>query len=163
MEAVQTNSPSGGNPATTSVTNGSSGTSVQTNRPIAWTPASESQQFLITLIDPTQCGSVTFTAKVFSDNAIIDGGDCPPNCCGSNVVETTGTVYYVPECEENGGEKYVQWPNLYEGFDLWNSSPIPPQVTNGPWVLADDFICTNTGSITDIHLWGSWLNLPGAH
>lgn len=24
--------------------------------------------------------------------------------------------------------------------------------------LADDFLCTETGPITDIHLWGSWLN-----
>ena len=25
-------------------------------------------------------------------------------------------------------------------------------------VLADDFLCTNSGPITDIHIWGSWLN-----
>ena len=30
---------------------------------------------------------------------------------------------------------------------------------NGPaTLLADDFICTRTGPVTDIHLWGSWLN-----
>jgi hypothetical protein len=30
---------------------------------------------------------------------------------------------------------------------------------NGPaTVLADDFICTRTGPVTDIHVWGSWLN-----
>src|SRR3990172_9328291 len=27
-----------------------------------------------------------------------------------------------------------------------------------PKVLADDFLCTSTGPITDIHIWGSWLN-----
>ncbi len=52
-------------------------------------------------------------------------------------------------CSETNGAKYVQWPNLDNGFDVWD---------DGPWVLADDFICTNTGPITDIHLWGSWLN-----
>ncbi len=52
-------------------------------------------------------------------------------------------------CEETNGVKYVQWPNLFGGLDVWN---------NGPWVLGDDFVCTNTGPITDIHLWGSWLN-----
>jgi len=43
----------------------------------------------------------------------------------------------------------VQWPNLDNGYDVWN---------DGPWVLADDFVCSNPGPITDIHLWGSWLN-----
>src|SRR5262249_20595526 len=52
-------------------------------------------------------------------------------------------------CIETNGVKYVQWPNLVGGYDVWNS---------GPWVLADDFICTNTGPVTDIHIWGSWLS-----
>ena len=43
------------------------------------------------------------------------------------------------------------------GYDVWNSTAIPPGVTDGPWVLADDFVCTNTGPISDIHIWGSWL------
>ena len=66
---------------------------------------------------------------------------CPPNDCG-----------YA------GGIKYTQPPNLFGGFDLWNSSSFPPGVTDGPWVLADDFVCTNTGYIADLHLWGSWFN-----
>jgi hypothetical protein len=52
-------------------------------------------------------------------------------------------------CPETNVLKYVQPPQLDSGFDLWDS---------GQWALADDFICTNTGPITDIHLWGSWLN-----
>ena len=51
-------------------------------------------------------------------------------------------------CVESDYEKYVQWPNLNSGYDVWNT----------PYVLADDFVCTNTGPISDIHLWGSWLN-----
>jgi len=35
------------------------------------------------------------------------------------------------------------------GFDVLDSHGI---------VLADDFLCTNAGYITDIHLWGSWSN-----
>jgi|CXWL01.1.fsa_nt_gi hypothetical protein len=34
-----------------------------------------------------------------------------------------------------------------------------------PKILADDFLCVSPGPITDIHLWGSWLNdnvYPGA-
>ena len=54
----------------------------------------------------------------------------------------------VPCVDTNDGVKYVQQPNL-QGLDVWNS---------GPWMLADDFICTNIGPISDIHIWGSWLN-----
>jgi hypothetical protein len=52
--------------------------------------------------------------------------------------------------------KYIQWPNTNNGYDVWNSSSRPQGVNDGPWVLADDFVCTNTGYISDIHLWGSW-------
>ena len=65
---------------------------------------------------------------------------------------TTDTNY-------NNVLKYIQWPSLNitnAGYDVWNSSTKPPGVNDGPWVLADDFICTNYGYITDIHIWGSW-------
>ena len=52
-------------------------------------------------------------------------------------------------CVETNGVKYVQPPNYLQGLDVWNS---------GPWMLADDFICTNSGPITDIHIWGSWVS-----
>ena len=52
-------------------------------------------------------------------------------------------------CPETNVLKFIQAPNLDGGFDLWDT---------GPWALADDFQCTNTGPITDIHLWGGWLN-----
>jgi hypothetical protein len=56
---------------------------------------------------------------------------------------------------------YPQLPDLTPtGLDVLATRD--PQVTgpNGPlWkVLADDFRCTQTGPITDIHIWGSWLN-----
>jgi hypothetical protein len=64
----------------------------------------------------------------------------------------------VPCTGTNDVVKYVQPPQLFNGFDVWNSSAFPPGVTDGPWVLADDFVCTNPGLITDIHIWGSWLS-----
>jgi hypothetical protein len=51
-------------------------------------------------------------------------------------------------CVETNGSKYIQWPNVGNGFDVWDT----------PYVLADDFVCTNPSAISDIHLWGSWLN-----
>lgn len=46
--------------------------------------------------------------------------------------------------------KFVQFPDQSQsGLDVWMAQPL---------ILADDFLCTNTGPITDIHLWTSWLN-----
>ena len=57
--------------------------------------------------------------------------------------------------------KWVQMPDLEFGMDVnatWKQGP-----TGGPqWpfvkTIADDFLCTQTGPITDVHIWGSWLN-----
>jgi hypothetical protein len=46
--------------------------------------------------------------------------------------------------------KWVQYPDLQEtGIDV-NATY--------PHILADDFLCRQEGPITDIHIWGSWLN-----
>lgn len=61
----------------------------------------------------------------------------------------TATNQSVPVvCVESDREKYVQGPNTIGGYDVQNT----------PYVLADDFVCTNTGPVSDIHLWGSWLS-----
>jgi hypothetical protein len=45
--------------------------------------------------------------------------------------------------------KWVQYPDQsVNGIDILMSKPL---------MLADDFLCTNTGPVTDIHLWASWL------
>jgi hypothetical protein len=55
--------------------------------------------------------------------------------------------------------KWIQLPDLTStGMDVLDTiqpiSPIPSQ-----WkTLADDFLCTQSGPITDAHIWGSWLN-----
>ena len=61
-------------------------------------------------------------------------------------------------CVETNNLKYVQWPQATNGYDVWDSSAIPSGVQDGPWVLAEEFVCTNTGPISDIHIWGSWLS-----
>ena|SRR5436190_19240262 len=50
--------------------------------------------------------------------------------------------------------KYLQRPDLQTGMDVYATTPR---------ILADDFLCTQTGPITDIHIWGSWNHdlLPG--
>lgn len=47
--------------------------------------------------------------------------------------------------------KWVQLPDLDPtGIDV-NCSPYPQD-----YLLADDFLCTEKGPITELHLWGSW-------
>lgn len=53
--------------------------------------------------------------------------------------------------------KWVQYPDLTTfGIDVNCSNQL---------ILADDFLCTETGLITDIHVWGSWWHdiLPCGH
>jgi len=53
--------------------------------------------------------------------------------------------------------KWEQLPDLSPtGMDVDATfNPIDPEIS---LILADDFLCTETGNITDIHIWGSWLN-----
>lgn len=54
------------------------------------------------------------------------------------------------------GVKYLQPPNLAAyapGLDAGVDVDVGQSV-----VVADDFPCTTTGPITDIHIWGSWYN-----
>lgn len=44
---------------------------------------------------------------------------------------------------------WPQLPDLVNGMNILAMEPV---------ILADDFRCTQTGPITDIHLWGSWLD-----
>jgi len=58
--------------------------------------------------------------------------------------------------------KWTQLPDLNPtGMDVsdFNNPPY------GPYLLADDFLCTTTGPITDIAIWGSWWMdyLPGGN
>jgi hypothetical protein len=72
------------------------------------------------------------------------------NCCSlSNDCSQTVTVMNTntPPADTNT-LKYVQWPKLIGGYDVYDKTVI---------FLADDFPCTNTGPINDIHIWCSYL------
>lgn len=57
---------------------------------------------------------------------------------------------------------YPQLPDLdFTGMDVLATYPYPdPGGTGGQFgkVLADDWLCTDSGVVSDIHIWGSWLN-----
>jgi hypothetical protein len=60
------------------------------------------------------------------------------------------TVSAFADWDESMPAKWVQMPDLMEtGIDI-NATE--------QFILADDFLCTEEGPITDIHIWGSWLN-----
>lgn len=50
---------------------------------------------------------------------------------------------------EPGDDHKMHFPQLpdADGMDVWCAEGMP---------LADDFLCTESGPITDIHFWGSW-------
>lgn len=57
---------------------------------------------------------------------------------------------------ENCGIKWVQLPDTTPfGIDI---AVDQPDATGMMRTLADDFQCSSTDKITDVHLWGSWLN-----
>ncbi len=54
--------------------------------------------------------------------------------------------------------KWEQLPDLSPtGMDV-DATFQPEDPGSPPIILADDFLCTETGNITDIHIWGSWKN-----
>jgi hypothetical protein len=68
----------------------------------------------------------------------------------------TTAIVFLPapvqaDWQEGDGHKmhFPQPPDLAAGMDV---------LTSTPKLLADDFLCSETGPITDIHIWASWLN-----
>ncbi|HOX01218.1 MAG TPA: hypothetical protein P5555_12555 [Candidatus Paceibacterota bacterium] len=56
-----------------------------------------------------------------------------------------------------GITKWSQLPDLETGWDVLSQYPYQPGVQFGK-LLADDFLCTQTGPITGVRVWGSWWN-----
>jgi len=55
--------------------------------------------------------------------------------------------------------KWIQLPDLsLTGIDVDATYDTSAMSQWGPQLLADDFNCTTTGAITDIHVWGSWYH-----
>lgn len=64
------------------------------------------------------------------------------------VVLTCVPIRSLADWPNTNATKWVQYPDT-NGIDVLMSQPL---------ILADDFLCTNSGPVTDIHLWTSWLN-----
>jgi len=58
---------------------------------------------------------------------------------------------------EESSTKWEQLPDLsLTGMDV--DATFKPAAPDNMLLLADDFLCSETGYITDIHIWGSWIN-----
>ena len=77
------------------------------------------------------------------------------------VLSGTNTLADWPENNPNVA-KWYQFPDRStNGFDILAGEPPPGPVGGQAIILADDFQCTRSGPITDIHIWASWLGLNG--
>jgi hypothetical protein len=57
------------------------------------------------------------------------------------------------------GSKWEQVPDLTPtGMDVNATQPAQVPAFQPPFLLADDFLCTSPGLITNVTIWGSWLN-----
>src|SRR5690349_15089568 len=55
--------------------------------------------------------------------------------------------------------KWIQLPDLNPtGLDVLDTLQANGAAAPQWKILADDFLCTQSGPIRDIHIWGSWLN-----
>jgi hypothetical protein len=62
----------------------------------------------------------------------------------------------IADWDEGDGHK-MHWPQLPDpnGYDVFCTAGLP----QWPWiVLADDWECSESGYVKDIHFWGSWYN-----
>ena len=94
----------------------------------------------------------------------FDDGSCQdldPLCCadmgGDPMGVGTDCVTTVCDVAPYTPKNWYQAPDLSEiGMDVNATYPM--------CVLADDFLCTETGGIQEIHIWGSWLHdiYPGS-
>ncbi|MCU0782665.1 MAG: hypothetical protein MUF81_01185 [Verrucomicrobia bacterium] len=84
------------------------------------------------------------------------GGPINPTLPLFRVVMTGTLGWQQPWPVPGNVVKFRQKPDpSIRGMDVLDSW----LTNNGPaTLLADDFICTRTGPVTDIHVWGSWLN-----
>ncbi|MCC6679569.1 MAG: PEP-CTERM sorting domain-containing protein [Phycisphaeraceae bacterium] len=82
---------------------------------------------------------------------------CVFACVLSSLLATTALADWNPG--DSYKMHYPQLPDLQTGLDVLDgpylAGPTQPLYSK---FLADDFLCTETGPITDIHVWGSWLN-----
>jgi hypothetical protein len=76
-----------------------------------------------------------------------------PPTPGNIILRATGNTHD-PDCEEPWPDHKMHFPQLpdLEGWDVY---------AGFPKTLADDWQCSATGPVLDIHFWGSWKDLDG--
>ena len=134
-------------------------------------------------LDPLCCddfGGTISTISAFclgdgNGNSIDDACELPEGACC--LPDNTCVVTDEPDCISQGGDyrgdgSVCLGDNDGDGVDdicdNWNNHKMHyPQLPDGdgwdvmataPMYLADDWMCTESGPVKDIHFWGSWYN-----
>lgn len=69
-----------------------------------------------------------------------------------------GLVAITAKADWDEGDPYkMHYPQLPDIYDNNGFAGIDVNATQ-PYILADDFQCTESGPITNVHIWGSWFN-----
>ncbi len=109
----------------------------------------------VKFVNPTVGPMVQSFFDVFLEVVNTGGGQINPTLPLFRVVMNANFGWRQPWPVPGNVVKFRQNPDTIRGMDVLDSW----LTNNGPaTLLADDFICTRTGPVTDIHLWGSWLN-----
>ncbi len=81
---------------------------------------------------------------------------------GWAVVVAVAAIAAGARADWNPGDpaKWVQLPDLSQtGMDVYDTRwPADNPTSTQFKILADDWLCTSVDPVTDIHIWGSWLN-----
>lgn len=110
----------------------------------------------VKFVNPNVGPMVQSFFDVFLEVVNTGGGQINPTLPLFRVVMNANFGWRQPWPVPGNVVKFRQNPDpSIRGLDVLDS-----WLTNtGPaTLLADDFICTRTGPVTDIHVWGSWLN-----
>ncbi len=101
---------------------------------------------------------ITVTAHVVGPGCHLDSNYVSVQgfCESTAEYVTDEDVAYVHATEEPWPDHKMHFPQLPDP-EGWDVVATQGYVSHPGIVLADDFRCTKTGPITDVHLWGSWL------
>ena len=109
-------------------------------------------------LEPCNTIDITVTAHVVGPGCHLDSNHVSVEgfCESTGEYVTDEDVAYVHATEPPWPDHKMHFPQL-PNLEGWDIVATRGYVSHPGIVVADDFECTKTGPITDVHIWGSWL------